>query len=441
MIQVINSPQSNFTYRLDCDSGQISFSGQSLASADYTITGWYWDFGDGSSSQAQNPVHQFKQPGMYTVKLITTASSRCTGSSSQEVHVNGMPVADFTFSGLPCVNNTLVFKSQSVAAANDYIVSWSWDFGHFGSSALPQPEITFVAAQPLTVPVSLTVITAAGCQASISRLVALQALPAVSFTYQPLSELTPLQIQFSASIGMEAVRYRWDFGDEKVSEQKDPLHIFEQSGTYKVALSAENASGCVVTVVKEIIVTTVPDIFELKLENIEVTRVNNQMHITAYVYNNSPFTLHALDFPTLLNGHSKVVNNWQGELPPGKGIKHSYSIPASNTATVCVTAEDPGRKYTSNRQCASLENQVIFLDPYPNPARGQVTLPLILTENTDIEIKVVDVLGKNCGQLHTGLLLPGFHEIYLDTAHLKPGLYFIQYKSTDARTSRKIIVQ
>ncbi|MCA9994880.1 MAG: PKD domain-containing protein [Anaerolineales bacterium] len=43
-------------------------------------TGWQWSFGDGSSSNAQNPVHTYTQPGFYTVSLTAT---NATSSDSE----------------------------------------------------------------------------------------------------------------------------------------------------------------------------------------------------------------------------------------------------------------------------------------------------------------------------------------------------------------------
>lgn len=36
------------------------------------ITDWLWNFGDGSTSNAQNPVHIYSNPGTYTVVLTVT---------------------------------------------------------------------------------------------------------------------------------------------------------------------------------------------------------------------------------------------------------------------------------------------------------------------------------------------------------------------------------
>jgi len=38
-------------------------------------TSWLWDFGDGSTSTEQNPVHTYESEGAFTVKLTATNSA------------------------------------------------------------------------------------------------------------------------------------------------------------------------------------------------------------------------------------------------------------------------------------------------------------------------------------------------------------------------------
>jgi gliding motility-associated-like protein len=58
-----------------------------------TITGYSWDFGDGSSSSPQqNPVHTFPAYGLYTVTLTVSASNGCAESVS---HVVNIPYTHF----------------------------------------------------------------------------------------------------------------------------------------------------------------------------------------------------------------------------------------------------------------------------------------------------------------------------------------------------------
>jgi PKD repeat protein len=50
----------------------VEFADTSTTPADAPITSWLWDFGDGTSSRLQNPVHTYESPGTFTVKLTVT---------------------------------------------------------------------------------------------------------------------------------------------------------------------------------------------------------------------------------------------------------------------------------------------------------------------------------------------------------------------------------
>jgi hypothetical protein len=75
---------------IDMDRGIVAF--KDLSQGD--ITSWKWDFGDGSSSTEQNPIHQYKpkpgKEGIYTVILYVTGPAGTSRMSKVwEVHVKG----------------------------------------------------------------------------------------------------------------------------------------------------------------------------------------------------------------------------------------------------------------------------------------------------------------------------------------------------------------
>jgi PKD repeat protein len=55
---------------------------------------WYWEFGDGSSSTSQNPVHTYLVPGNYTVSLSVTNASG-NGTTSRADLISVFPRGDF----------------------------------------------------------------------------------------------------------------------------------------------------------------------------------------------------------------------------------------------------------------------------------------------------------------------------------------------------------
>lgn len=48
---------------------------------------WFWDFGDGSSSAIDNPVHEYNAPGYYSVWLTAISDSGCVDSTYRELYV------------------------------------------------------------------------------------------------------------------------------------------------------------------------------------------------------------------------------------------------------------------------------------------------------------------------------------------------------------------
>ena len=53
-----------------------------------TIVSWFWDFGDGSSSIDQNPLHTFSGFGTYTVCLTITDNSGCSNVICLPITIN-----------------------------------------------------------------------------------------------------------------------------------------------------------------------------------------------------------------------------------------------------------------------------------------------------------------------------------------------------------------
>jgi len=111
-------------------------------------TSWYWTFGDGQNSAAQNPSHQYQAAGTYTVTLIA-ANPYGSDTIVQYVTVNVIS-ASFTVSGTMAAGQPLQFNPVSTGAT-----SWQWAFGDGSFSSVQSPVYTYSA--PGTYIVALTV--------------------------------------------------------------------------------------------------------------------------------------------------------------------------------------------------------------------------------------------------------------------------------------------
>jgi PKD repeat protein len=68
----LNTYTSNFT--LNPGQGNIPLTVQFMDNTQNSVTGWLWEFGDGTQSIAQHPKHTYFEAGDYSVRLTTTGT-------------------------------------------------------------------------------------------------------------------------------------------------------------------------------------------------------------------------------------------------------------------------------------------------------------------------------------------------------------------------------
>jgi PKD repeat protein len=425
-IAVTQSPQSDFTYHTNCNSREVTFTNQSSAGNENTITDWYWDFGDNGNSTVASPLHTYAQPGSYTVTLITTSSTRCQNVVRKTVHIYRPPVAEFTTPSLICTGVPITLADNSTLSAGDPVVQWQWQVGDesFNQSSV---TVTFAAGAGL-VPVTLSVTTASGCQSSITRQIAVRETPAVSFSYQA-SVLQPLRVNFTGTTS-GATGVTWNFGDGQTSDLASPVHTYSSGGIYEVSLAARNAEGCQRVVIQTVTVTTVADSYELKLEGVSVITTGTSQSLQVRLLNGSTKTLSTLKFAVVPDGGAPYEQNWTGSLLPGTLISYSIPLPpeagASANGVICVQASDQSTGTTSNRQCINLANTLSLLSPAPNPASVSFRLGFILPESGEARTEMIDAAGRVVVAAVNFRYPAGYSEKTQSVAHLARGLYFIR---------------
>jgi PKD repeat protein len=122
-------------------------------------TSWYWDFGDRTTDETQNPSHIYTNPGAYSVRLTVTGRGGTDSNLQIGYIVVDAPTpipTDTTatptgtlplpikagFSGSPTSGTAplnVTFSDVSTGSPT----SWKWDFGDGGSSSIKNPSHTY----------------------------------------------------------------------------------------------------------------------------------------------------------------------------------------------------------------------------------------------------------------------------------------------------------
>ena len=258
-IYVVQPPIPNFTYSIIvCDS--LQFTDLTTSPSGYNIVTWYWDFGDGTTSELQNPTHQYPHtttPGgeIYNVELTVLADSNgftCSGTIVLPVTVPELPDIFYTFTPDPtCIGDTTHFYGES-----GYPIDiWHWDFGDGDFSTNQDADHLYTSIGDYDV--VLDIIDNNGCANTLSNVVTVSPIPEVSFTMSDSLTCQGSTISFTAT-GTNIDTWSWDFGDGSFSNQQNPIHYYTSGGTYTVILTVEEISGCSNNTSKQVIILPGP---------------------------------------------------------------------------------------------------------------------------------------------------------------------------------------
>jgi len=264
--QCCPDPQAEFSHNADnqnnCIPKQVQFSDQSTqGGTNCNIVSWDWNFGDGNSSNLQNPSHTFNDEGNFNVTLTVTNNEGDTDQTNQTIPFAiccDDPVA--AFSAEPsdgCIPLEVQFTNQSTQPNESqfcFLENYIWNFGDGGTSTEENPSHTYTTAGNYRV--TLTVENnRGGTDSEISNDNFIQAElccpdPTANFSVDNDSGCVPFLVHFTdlstqgdENLGCEIISWDWDFGDGGTSTDQHPEYTYNVPGLYSVSLTVTNSTG------------------------------------------------------------------------------------------------------------------------------------------------------------------------------------------------------
>ena len=222
---------------------------------------YIWNFGDGSPDTATTSYvvnHTYSIPGIYTVMMVAIDSSTCNVADTAYRHViarTDRATVDFSFMKdplAPCTSLDYDFSNISVPPAGKPFGpnSFIWDFGD-GTTPVPlgPGSLAHSFASPGTYVINLILDDTAYCNFPDTASHTLRVSPIAKAQFvTPATGCAPYAASFN-NTSLGGVTFSWNFGDpgsgeNNTSNDVNPVHVYQNPGTYTVTLLEQDPSTC-----------------------------------------------------------------------------------------------------------------------------------------------------------------------------------------------------
>ncbi len=215
----------------------VNFTGNSgLLSTIYT-----WNFGSGNVVTGDTVLHLYSNTGIYYVYITATDSNACIGSDSATAVVsprNDSAYAAFKLNILQDCDSILLFNSDNESTN---ALHYQWYFGDGSGSANFNVSHTYHQIGNYTVILVASDSNRCHPVDTVSQNISLLPNATVDFGFNDTCAGNAIQF---VNFGKPTARYTWFFGDNQISGQYSPVHLYSTFGTYPVQLFIYDTSTC-----------------------------------------------------------------------------------------------------------------------------------------------------------------------------------------------------
>jgi len=242
--------------------------------------------------------------------------------------------------------------------------------------------------------------------------------------------------------------YLWTMGDGAIQTtiDGDTYHTYNSNGAYEVCLTYDDGMGCTDTYCDSVYVGNTPppptcnsDFYWWQAYD----SLNNTFSNVVYLVNMAaggvaPFT-YAWDFGdgnTSNQQYPVHTYNQVGNYAICLSITDANGCTDTYCDQISVVLKASGftLNVISESQAGSVgiedEEVISFTSLYPNPVNESATLEFNSTQNTNVNITIIDISGKQLNNFSTNVI-SGKNKIAIGTSDLANGYYMLNVSSAD----------
>lgn len=200
-------------------------------------TQWQWNFGDGTSSSIQNPVHAYAATGTFDVTLSVT-NSGCTKRLTRPALITVKPpIAKYSVQK-NCGNPLQYFFTDNSVGAQ----TWSWTFGDGGTSTGQNPSHVFPGEGNYTV--RLTVTNGSCSHAFDTTVTVHDESPSIEADIREACKTATVYYRAIMKNSNYFVGFSWTFGNGQYNFAANPPVDYTTAGDYSTTLITTDIYGC-----------------------------------------------------------------------------------------------------------------------------------------------------------------------------------------------------
>ena len=418
-------PIFNINNETSCD-GLILFTDQSTN----IPKEWFWDFGDGNTSDLRNPIHQYAENGTYSVSLSVSNETGENTILKEDLITVEMPASPEIGLLDACNDSNFEIKLELEGTAYWYEKINNQTPVHIGNTWVHSPinkEVTYFIREK----------SENNCMSYFKEAKLMPkycVTPVPNFTVSAKTTCNGL-ITFTDESINTPEEWEWNFGDGNTSNLQNPTYQYIDNGIYSVTLTVSNQYGANSVQKNNFLTVEMPEPPEI--ENIKAClninfNIDLDLQGVAYWYENIRDTepLH-------------VGNFWNH--PPVENEKIYFLRESSDNESDerCISYFTEVKLIPET--CLSItQNQVDDIVIYPNPTNGELRIinyefldkPSGKAERGIKSAEIFDVFGRNLGVLH---IFPSFGGGKGEVYYLPAGIYFIQFITENGVITKKIV--
>jgi hypothetical protein len=126
------------------------------------------------------------------------------------------------------------------------------------------------------------------------------------------------------------------------------------------------------------------------------------------------------------------------------GYNGAFSNTQCYTIRISLSASNFRTDGSTDGEVQELEIPVVFENAafgmFPNPANEQITVEVPMESDADVQVTILDPSGKAAVQQHR-VMGKGDNQMNFDISRLSNGIYFVEVRNGENRSTRKLVVQ